>query len=332
MKQPRAFPLNSSDLPNLDMLRAIAVLMVLLDHTYQAVVGKSVQMDWVGRLGVLFFFVHTCYVLMLSMERQNVANEPIARDFYIRRLFRIYPLSMLAVFAAYVGPYAPKLGIYGWVSNFALVQNLTYTGNAFGSIWSLPLEVQMYLFLPLLFLLARRTRNLIPLLVVWVCAVILAESHIYVSDRLNLFVYVPCFVPGVIAYWISLRRIYKLQAWVWPMTLTCLIAAFELHPNWHFSAWLTCLILGLSIPCFEQISNKHINQITLTIARYSYGIYLGHSLLLTWMRPNYRTLPVYLCMVLALAWLGFHLAEHPMIQFGKRFTSQSKPRFSIVHR
>jgi len=50
-----------------------------------------------GLFGVLIFFVHTCLVLMYSMERSGLNGSSLHKDFYIRRVFRIYPLSILAV-------------------------------------------------------------------------------------------------------------------------------------------------------------------------------------------------------------------------------------------
>jgi peptidoglycan/LPS O-acetylase OafA/YrhL len=54
----------------------------------------------IGSFGVLLFFVHTCLVLMYSMERSNLEGRRLADNFYIRRIFRIYPLSIFAVLAA----------------------------------------------------------------------------------------------------------------------------------------------------------------------------------------------------------------------------------------
>src|ERR1700691_3391124 len=76
----------SSDLPNLDMLRACAVMMVLVDHTFQAVIKHSVRLTWLGRCGVLLFFVHTSCVLMMSLDRHKSSEYHLFRDFYVRRI------------------------------------------------------------------------------------------------------------------------------------------------------------------------------------------------------------------------------------------------------
>src|SRR5688500_16522490 len=91
-------------LPNLDALRAFAVLLVLADHvleTFAALDGGNFHPfdRSLGRLGVLLFFVHTCFVLMGSLERGGGAGWAFAREFYVRRAFRIYPLAIVCVLA-----------------------------------------------------------------------------------------------------------------------------------------------------------------------------------------------------------------------------------------
>ena len=92
---------------NLDVLRAIAVLLVLAQHLSRRMHIEHIA--WVptsslGLFGVLLFFVHTSLVLMYSLHRSKdrcgLHGPPLLRDFYIRRAFRIYPLSILAICVA----------------------------------------------------------------------------------------------------------------------------------------------------------------------------------------------------------------------------------------
>src|SRR4030088_2844768 len=83
---------------NLDFLRSGAVLMVLVNHLTRHY--HFDRFDDVGLFGVLLFFVHTSLVLMYSMQRSPMAGFALVIAFYIRRFFRIYPLSILAVLTA----------------------------------------------------------------------------------------------------------------------------------------------------------------------------------------------------------------------------------------
>ena len=167
---------------NLDFLRSVAVLLVLAQHlslrTQLARIGW-VQTDSLGLFGVLLFFVHTSLVLMWSMERSGLRGGPLLKDFYVRRVFRIYPLSVFAIVVAVAlhldsnvngvaglsyGALPSKLAI---ASQLLLVQNLVHIKSIVNVLWSLPFEVQMYLFLPVLFIWARRRRAFFPLLALW---------------------------------------------------------------------------------------------------------------------------------------------------------------------
>ena len=83
------------DMPNLDLVRSIAVLLVVVEHLllYAGIFRLGYwQVAWMGFLGVYIFFVHTCLVLMWSLER----NSDVL-GFYVRRFFRIYPLAVFTV-------------------------------------------------------------------------------------------------------------------------------------------------------------------------------------------------------------------------------------------
>lgn len=155
---------------NLDVMRSLAVVLVLIDHAALFVgvrMWHGWDLRWIGVFGVYLFFVHTCLVLMWSLERR-----PHTLDFYVRRAFRIYPLSMLVVafitITHFEHMYAPATLTKGLVlSNFLLIQNLWPHKNIMGPLWSLPLEVEMYLLLPALFVFARRERAIWPFLLFW---------------------------------------------------------------------------------------------------------------------------------------------------------------------
>src|SRR5437764_128419 len=144
---------------NLDFLRAYAVLSVYAGHLLQTfhidkVIGPVGIFD-LAQTGVLIFFVHTSLVLMLSMERLRMESRRLFEVFYIRRAFRIYPLSIFVV-AATVAAGVPAFPTVTYsrpdwltfISNVALTQNLTRTTPLPAVLWSLPYEVQMYVVLP----------------------------------------------------------------------------------------------------------------------------------------------------------------------------------------
>ncbi len=107
------------------------------------------------------------------MRRSGLTGLELAKNFYIRRFFRIYPLSVAAVLAAVALhlhangrgiAFDPRPSALELAANLLLVQNLTYSDSIIGPLWSLPLEIQMYLVLPFLFLWRKRSLwTLVPL-------------------------------------------------------------------------------------------------------------------------------------------------------------------------
>jgi peptidoglycan/LPS O-acetylase OafA/YrhL len=333
----------AADSANLDILRAMAVLYVVFAHTthtlgIEYVAGLPVS--WVGRLGVMFFFVHTCLVLMRSLERSSDKFSPFALsiNFYIRRAFRIYPLSIVFVIAvvalnltayrtitALPEPYHPtSLDV---ISNILLTQNLTFSLPVMGVLWSLPVEVQMYIFLPPLFFLVSRLRSLWPLLLLWVLSIPIAMIQPLIVARAGLAQYVPHFLPGVMAYYLSKQMPPRISHSWWIPAVTTVSVLFLLIPSWQ-AGWVACLALGLMIPQFKETPAGWIRRLSGEIAKYSYGLYLCHSISI-WLSftalqssPTAIRIAVYLVTLIGGPVLLYHWIEHPLIGVGVRLASR----------
>ncbi|WP_395403796.1 acyltransferase family protein [Pseudoduganella sp. UC29_106] len=314
--------------PNLDLLRAVAVLFVLVSHTITVVTGKmTLDLHRWGQLGVVLFFVHTALVLMQSLERQQLTGSTMFKRFYVQRIFRIYPLAIVFITSIFI------LGSKQWTpfamfSNLTLTQNLFYVGYASGVLWSLPLEVQMYICLPILYIFFRN-RPVSWLLVLWVLSVPVAYAVPFISGRINMLEFVPCFLGGVIAW--RMQGHEKLPGWAWPPLLAvCCIAFFYLADPWNndYGRWVVCLVVGLIIPQVRQLKQASLNAFSKTVAKYSYGIYLFHYPLLEFAfetladRPYAVQWGVFLISVTGIPFVAYHLIEHPMIKLGHAWTER----------
>jgi len=331
---------------NLDVLRTVAVLLVLADHVFSAIGYEKGTWNWnwaLGRLGVLLFFVHTSLVLMSSLERGGFAHGWVPR-FYLRRAFRIYPLAIAVILIVAVFRLPAHVTANGedmmrafpsfatLASNLLLVQNLTGARDMQGVLWSLPLEVQMYVLLPLCFILARRgTGEMLAQVTVFLALGALLQSSLVESVpglwRLSVFSFGPCFVSGVLAYHLLRRNTaVKLPAWTWPLVLIAMAGFFAAlrptsdHPS---LGWWPCLTLGMLIPRVAEMGKSFVTSAAHQIAKYSYGIYLAHvPILWLWLRAI-PDLP------LAIRWIGaaasmiivpvvlFKTIEDPMIRYGR---------------
>lgn len=323
---------------NLDFLRSLAVLLVVGDHSIKMIFGittiKGIDVNKIGRLGVLFFFVHTCLVLMYSLERQDtkISTIRLSVHFYIRRVFRIYPLSM-AVVTVIVAFHIPSSYIAGAgivagyhapfsevLANLLLLQNLFFGNHILGVLWSLPWEVQMYLVLPLLYVVIARGRRFIALMAIWTLATFLLSNRIYLAQ------FLPAFLPGIIAYVIQGKPSRHISASVFPFFLLLLIAAYCLFPGEQLGAIIIPLLLGLGIPFFKDMRFRAISRTTHQIAKYSYGIYLTHLFCLYVCFEVIRlALPIrlliYLSMLAVVPCCLYLAIERPCIELGKRLSN-----------
>ena len=336
---------------NLDLLRAIAVLLVLAQHLLRRM--QIYHLAWIptsslGLFGVLLFFVHTCLVLMYSMERSQLTGRTLFLNFYVRRIFRIYPLSILAVAAAValhltsdingvpglsVGPLGGKREI---IANFLLIQNLASVKSTVNVLWSLPFELQMYLVLPFLFLWIRGRRRVWALLALWLGSVGAAWMQLRFAPLavLSLLIFVPHFLPGVIAY--SIPHVPRIKSSLWPVFILSLVLLFAVRPTLPVG-WVLCLALGLAIPFFAEIRTGWLRTISNRIATYSYGIYLSHQFCIWFAFAAMAHYPLWLristlvLLLLTLPVVLYHSIERPMIQVGTRLASRwSEPRVEQV--
>ena len=323
----------SSESANLDLIRALAVLCVFFGHLMGIRFHTLESTTWhLAQIGVLIFFVHTSFVLMLSLERSlpRAANsKDLVLNFYLRRFFRLYPLSIVCVLAAMLLHRTPEQfsPIRYWtipelLSNLALTTNLTYTDNMVGGLWTLPLEVQMYVVLPFLFLLGRNRPKWL-LIAVWLLSVPIAIVQLHTIGRLNVLGYAPCFIAGVIGWKISRLVPRSISGSWWPLAFLAVWPIFfaASHANDMYFRWVFSLALGLLIPWFSDLTFPALRRPAHYIAKYSYGIYLSHIavMLLAFSLPGPEALRWIAFVVLAVGTpvAMYHLIEHPFIEFGQ---------------
>jgi peptidoglycan/LPS O-acetylase OafA/YrhL len=332
--------------PNLDILRAIAVLTVVVDHLVPTLlfhgfeVPRPIQwLTWhIGQAGVLAFFVHTSLVLMYSLERTGGAGSwAWFGRFYLRRALRIYPLAITCVVAvvtlglpeaSWKLSHAPN-----WeeiAANLLLIQNLWTGHSVLTPLWSLPYEVEMYVVLPVLYLVTRRSDALRWFISFMVVATI--GGYVFRKlqhGHLNLAAYVPCFLAGVTCYVLRDRIIPRLSGRWWPLVVLGAVAAYCVahtvsEPLIYWFGWVYCIAIAALIPLFTDSPIRWLNRAAERVATYSYGIYLLHVpalyIVFSLWRPQSLALGLVLFVAItaALAILAYHTIEAPMMRLVSR--------------
>ena len=345
--------------PNLDFLRSIAVLAVLVDHLAATlgIAQRHGELFWaLGRWGVLLFFIHTSLVLMMSMERLGLPNGKLYRTFLIRRVLRIFPLSIATVAlvlvfrvpqAAWIRDAYHSPDLLTVISNLFLFQNIAGTHSLIGPLWSLPYEIQMYLVLPILFIALRRNPSAKLLIGISAVALILGQIQQWYAmfnplsaERFGIAEFAPCFLCGVIAYCISRgRRRARLPVWMWPLTVLVMTGAYL---RWTASVgyvgyveWISCLAVGLLVSHCTEFRSTWFNLLTHNVAKYSYGLYLSQMPILWLVMVKMHSQPrvVRGVMLVALITLvpivAYYLIERPFIRLGVMLTARPSAEIRV---
>jgi peptidoglycan/LPS O-acetylase OafA/YrhL len=332
----------SSESSNLDFLRSVAVVYVVAFHLllfFQHTQVGQLNLHSIGHFGVLLFFVHTSLVLMFSLERQEARGErSLFASFYARRCFRVLPLSILVVLAA--AEYKLPVGYFRdgvfqvvhltrseLLANLLLLQNLTHTQSIIAPLWSLPYEMQMYVLLPFVFLLVRRSQRWFVVAGIWLASAVVSLALQRAEHIADLVIYVPCFMAGIVAYQLTKSRSANLPFFLWPLVLASLTFYYLKNHN-MISGWSCCLLVGLVLPQFREMKSRWCRKLFQGIARYSYGVYLSHVICMWFAFGKLAQLPAvarWLVFVLALVFLPialYHLVESPMMSLGRRLLSR----------
>lgn len=131
-------------------------------------------------LGVRLFFVLSGYLLTRILlrereaaERQDMPQRLVLRDFYVRRILRIWPAYYFALVAAVVLGADSVARTFGWhaffASNFLFFREQQWFPPVAAHLWTLSVEEQFYLVLPLVVLFVPR-RFLAPILIACIAA------------------------------------------------------------------------------------------------------------------------------------------------------------------
>ncbi len=145
--------------PGLDLLRALAIIVVVVYHAGIMGFPMPHRVDRWGWIGVDLFFVLSGYLIGGQLLAPLARNRTIhLKRFFARRALRIMP-AYFVVLAIYI--FLPSWreypNMYPWWKFLVSVQNIgLHGGTAFSHAWSLAVEDQFYLALPFILLFVNR--------------------------------------------------------------------------------------------------------------------------------------------------------------------------------
>lgn len=285
----------------IDGLRAIAVLSVVLYHF--GVPGLTG-----GFVGVDIFFVISGFLIggILWREHSTTGKISILR-FYVRRFKRLAPAYFAMAIATFVAAWFILLPFEFREFGKSLIAATVYLSNVFfwrssgyfdsGAedkvllhTWSLAVEEQFYVFLPLILLIILRWRRRVPVILAALALASLAACVSYTKiDQPGAFYLFPFraweLLAGVLlAIWGQETRTdwRGSAARSWLGLVLIIASVLIIQPNDQFPGMVAVLpVLGTALIIGSGRSNSFVNRllrarIMVGIGLISYSLYLWH--------------------------------------------------------
>lgn len=354
-------------LRGLDLLRAAAILLVLMSHYTGFVSGQPTfgVVGKVGWAGVDLFFVLSGYLIGNQLLGPAARGEDLSlKAFFMRRLLRTLPNYYVVLAVYWLFPGAPLGGSSmadPWrFLTFTQNSGLAY-GQTFTHSWSLCVEEQFYLLLPLAVLALARIG--FPVRLAWGVlvggivagmATRAAAFALYKHDAFAAEVYYSSFcradelLPGVA---IALLKNCHPQAFARllrhanALCAAGLLAAVGIltciHLDWPgtlvtstFGFSLLALSFGL-LACAALAPSCILNRLDVPgasqLALWSYAVYLVHKPVFMALRPQLARLhidgnaPLTVCAVMAAGigggWVLYRCVETPFMRLRARWSA-----------
>jgi peptidoglycan/LPS O-acetylase OafA/YrhL len=274
-----ASPWYARRIPELDGLRGLAILLVLIVHCIDETkfLGGSrwlsylVAADSLSWSGVDLFFVLSGFLIGgILLDARGSANY--FKAFYARRAFRILPVYAAVVGAFYLCFYAEQQGwipgsrwLYGpnipWYAYVTFTQNFHWAAggadrtNWLTPTWSLAVEEQFYLILPAViwFLSGRRLLYFLGSVIVGAPFLRLFLDLNFSSGNVASFCLVPCRADALLLGVLAALLVRHQTAW----------ESLKSHRRSLVSAWIVLLAGLCALIVFKQTDHLGFFMTTL---------------------------------------------------------------------
>lgn len=355
-----AFRPTRHQIPPLDGLRAIAVLLVMWAHLPAEMLGKAGKVLLLifqpGYFGVDIFFVLSGFLITRILFHSKEAGKPVG-EFLVRRFARIFPIYYLTILVvAFIAPGMYLVWCALYLSNFSLSFDLS--PNAMRHTWSLCVEEHFYLVWP--FLVYRLKPLAVRNLSWWLVGIAFALA-IAITAYPNGLPY------GALIYRTTPFRMASLavgallayhEGWLWEnkrkmVGLACggfVLAAMILGPAGAFDTiWRSVMkktgfllastgVFLLGIASYQTgsiVENVLSKKFLPYVGRISYGLYLYHHPIYYFMgilrepgqaSPSIAKVALAVVLTFIVATLSFYFIEKPILDWvGRRKKPAATP-------
>lgn len=310
--------------PGLNSLRFLAAFLVVMHHS-ETIKSKHgiVNFDWFGLFknggnAVTFFFVLSGFLItyLLLKEHRKTATVSI-KNFYLKRMLKIWPLYFLLVFIGTVAlpvafgfvhvdyemPYTLEQTWYWFVFFLPGMVTFLYGSHFLEPLWSIGVEEVFYLLWAPLFKISKHHILVLLVSVIVVKMILNIVAHFYISNELfhyllSIFKFDAMAMGGLGAYFVFSKGntfvksvVFKIpvQLFVFGLLITFLTFHINIQNKvWHtvfstpvLSSLLIDVLFLYLILCVSVIDHSIIklrNKALSFLGEISYGIYMYHLL------------------------------------------------------
>ncbi|SDP79306.1 Peptidoglycan/LPS O-acetylase OafA/YrhL, contains acyltransferase and SGNH-hydrolase domains [Rhodoferax sp. OV413] len=275
---------SKSFLPNLDGIRAIACLLVVLTH-----IPFSINTEVMGAIGVGIFFTLSG-LLMSHLYAREPWSAPAVIKYGVARFSRIAPIYWLVISTCIIISYAQpdtyfSMRIHGATQ---IARHYLFGGSA-SIFWSIPPEIQYYIFFIFIWWSIAKTSKLpyaFPFMALLCAALIVTHAHwpgLALPNKLHLFLAgsIAGFAPRVEWNGVAQRRaLFALQLgaiFMLAMPLWLFATKEEFYGAPELGLTIALAVYLLSIPS-QWTTFIFASPIMRKIGQASFSIYLMHVL------------------------------------------------------
>ncbi|MBB2145185.1 acyltransferase family protein [Pedobacter sp. LMG 31464] len=352
--------LQSTHLPSLDGLRAIAIIIVMLSHIFMTTPFKN---SFAGAIGVEIFFVLSGFLITTLLLKEKISTNKISlKQFYIRRFLRIIPVAylFLATLALLNQLMNLGIGVLPFVSAGLFFNNIPlsmFNHWYVAHFWSLSVEEQFYLVFPLLLVYNQNTYIKILLLIVLIVPIIgtlgYAKVGVFYTNRtvhiiafllINALGKTVCILIGSLFAILLFKKIIVIKDNIYTRYagLILFVCGVLIHTESfplripHCSLFLfpilmaTMIVLNLS---GNSLMGKVLNLwIFRYIGKLSYSLYIWQQLFLNNDHNIMPTSSIWLKLfVLSLtAVISYHVFEKFFIKLKGKFSPEDQVKARVV--
>ena len=296
---------------DIDFLKTIAIVFVVLYHTYvllSVIHDDSFNLFKFGFLSVDIFFVISGYLICHSVLPRITENNFSFKEFILRRYFRIVPpLLIVCLVSILIGYFLlyPKVfrelvveavNAVLFIGNFRLTHSFSYFGLAATDkvllhTWYLAITFQFYILFPLLLLCFRKLfgENNLGKAILALTVILIAIAYLLSLDG-NGYLKTECRIwelfIGALLYAnqstiTKLYKQYKIPTTILSIVCVCLIVYSILFTNNGYGTWyltnsiLIVVLTSIFVSCRAQ-TKVFSNSVFNFIGQSSYSIYLWH--------------------------------------------------------